>query len=132
MMLVSLDNVHLPFSTNQTRSQLLSPIMSIFELNTAQNHGDWQYNLIPCSLGIEADGNQQSSSLDDVASKLKSTLQSKGVWHEIEFEKDTNSKALYSRLGEFLYGLENLRKKAQGDREAQEEEAVLAINPEEA
>lgn len=126
-MLVSLDNVHLPLSTNQATLQSLSPIIRIFELDVTQH--EW----IPCSPANEADRNPQSGILDHVASKLENTLQLENVRYEIEFEKDTNPKALYSRLGEFLYGMENLRKKAQGDREGQEEEeeAVAAINPEE-
>lgn len=127
MMLVSLDNVHAPLSMKRPISHPLPPLISAFQLQVNHQDEDWQYDWIEYNRPGSAAESVQPSSFDDMASKLEHTLQSDDVLHDIEVEEPTKAKELYSSLGEFLYGLENLRKKTQGDGEAQQAGGITGI-----
>ena len=130
-MLVSLDNVHSPLSTKEPASQKVPPIIRAFDLRTDRVNGESQHEWIKHDPHSSADEDVQHGSFDDMASKLNQTLRSEYIRHEVEFETAVKPKALYSTLGEFLYGWENLRKKSQGDGEEQRAEELAATNPEE-
>jgi hypothetical protein len=130
-MLVSLDNIHCPLSTKQKMSHPRRPIIHLFELRVVQSDGEWQYDWIQHNPLDKCDEKVQHSNFDNIASKLEGTLQLEDIHHEIEVEETVKPKALYSLLGESWYGLENLRKKSQGDGEAQHAEEIAAANPEE-
>lgn len=119
-MMVSLDNVHSPWSMNRLNRAKVPPDIAIFDLKIDQNDPSIQCEWIQFEPPLhQHDGFITSGSFDDIASKLPDTLQSEDVYHEIEISAPTKSKSLYSSLGEFLYGLENLRKKnrIEGDGE---------------
>lgn len=130
-MLVSLDNFHCPLSTKQRMSHPCRPIIRLFELRVGSGDGEGQYDWIQHNPLGKGDEKVQKSSFDDIASKLEGILQSEDVRHEIEVEEAVKPKVLSSPLGESLYGLENLRKKSQGDGEGQHVEERAADNPEE-
>lgn len=127
-MLVSLDNVHSPLSTKVPISHKLAPIILSFRLDKLD--GERRSEWVEYDPTIRGPGTTQNSSFEDVASKLGQTLHSEDFRHEIEVESATKPNALYSPLGEFLYGLENLRKKSQGDGHEQEAEDLAVTHPE--
>ncbi len=130
IMLVSLDNIHAPLSMKKPISHPLPPIISAFEFKVGRTNGAWQYEWLEYSPPIKGHGSVQRGSFDDIASKLTRTLQSEDIRHEIEVKDTVKPEALYSQLGEFLYGLESLRKKTQGDGEVQQAEELAATDPE--
>jgi hypothetical protein len=130
-MLISLDNVHSPMSTKQPLQQTQPPMIRVFDLRIHQRDGDWQYEWIGHNPTEASSRSEEPGSSGDFASKLERTLQSDEVRHEIEFEEAVKPRALYSSLGDFLYGLENLRKKSYAEGDGQQTEDATAINPEE-
>lgn len=130
-MLVSLDNVHSPLSTKRPVPYPLPPMISFLELQIDPCDGNWQYEWIECNPEKKGNAGMAPCSFGDIASKLERAMQSEAVRHEIEVEEEVKPRPLYSRLGEFLYGLENLRKKYRADGDGQQAEEVLATNPEE-
>lgn len=131
MMLVSLDNVHSPLSMKRPNTQLLPPIVRVFDLRIIQCAGDLQYKWFAYDHPSEGEEGVPSEEFEDIASNLERTLQSEEIRHEIQVEETVKAKALYSPLGEFLYGLENLRKKPQGDGKVQQGDGLADIHPEE-
>lgn len=132
-MLVSLDNIHSPLSMKRPVSVALQPIISVFQLKKHLDNGDGEFEWIEYDPPIQGNVSVQHGSFNDTASKLEHTLHTENVRHQIEFEEIVKPKALYSTLGEFLYGLENLRKKHQGEAERQHSEEQLLLirkNPE--
>ena len=134
LMLVSLDSVHSPLSTKEPISHALAPAIRVFRPRLEKFDklgGEWQFEWVGYDPAIGGHGTMQDGSFEDIASKLDRTLQLDDVRHEIELQSATKPNALYSPLGEFLYGLENLRKKFQGDGQEQETEELAVNNPEE-
>ncbi|KAF7509524.1 hypothetical protein GJ744_007924 [Endocarpon pusillum] len=130
LMLVSLDNVHSPLSTKEPTSHALAPAIRVFGPRLEQFDGKRQFGWVGYDPATGGHGTIQIGSFEDIASKLNETLQSNDVRHEIELPSATKPDALYSTLGEFLYGLENLRKKSQGDGQEQETEELAVTHPE--
>jgi hypothetical protein len=125
LMLVSLDN-------KLSYSHTLPPRIEVLELQIEFRDKVWQFEWLEHDCPLEEVRGAEAGSRDDIASKLKHTLQSaEEVRHEIEVDENAKPRALYSPLGEFLYGLENLRKKSHGDGDGQEVNETAAINPEE-
>lgn len=107
--LVSTDNLHIPGSVKQMRTDpaALGDSVVAFQLGSDQfrdAHGaerllSWKPSNLTASL---------SASLDS------------GTFVVPELCSQPNAKATYSVLGEFLYGLENLRKNRSGTEAAEE------------
>lgn len=114
-MLISLDNVHAPMSTKRPNPESLLPKIHVLDIRIDRPGREWQYSLIEAKSLPEGEGSVEPGSSADVASKLGCTLQSEEVRHEIESGETVKPSALYSPLGDFLYGLENLRKKIHGE-----------------
>ncbi len=131
LMLVSLDGVHSPLSTKESTSHAMPPIIRVFRPRIDLLDGERQFEWVGVDPAIEYHRAMQNGSFEDTASKLHETLQSDDVRHEIEVQSTIKPKALYSDLGEFLYGLENLRKKSQGDGQEHEAEELAVIHAEE-
>lgn len=130
-MLVSLDNVHLRLSTREAAFHQLRPLVHAFDLRFSQIDGLPQYDWIQYEPPVRGHETVECGSFEDIASRLEDTLQAEEICHEIEFEKNVQPNAFYSSLGEFLYGLENLRKKSQVDGGEQQAEDLTAPHPEE-
>lgn len=124
LMLVSLDNVHSPLSTKEPTSHALAPAIRVFGPRLEKSDGERQFEWVGYDPATGGHGTVQNGSFEDIASKLNQTLQSNDVRHEIELQNATKPNALYSPIGEFLYGLENLRKKSQGDGQEQQAEEL--------
>ena len=108
-------------------------MIRVFDLSINQRDAVFQYDWIELNPAEASGRNLHPGSHSDIASKLERTLRSEEVRHEIQFEEVVKAKALYSSLGEFLYGLENLRKKFYGEAHGngQQVEGDVGINPEE-
>jgi hypothetical protein len=132
MMLVSLDNVHSPLSTNESSPHTLPPIIRIFHLKIGQADGAIQLEWVEHDHLLKGKETAQRGRFDEIASILECTLQSDDVRHEIELETTVKPKTLYSPLGGFLYGFENLRKRSQGDGDEAQAEELADILPGEA
>jgi hypothetical protein len=105
-------------------SHALSPIVRPLNLNVERCNGEWQYQWVEYDPSLEGSTKVEPKSFDDIASKLEQALQSDDVKHETEVDAEAKPKGAYSPLGEFLYGLENLRKKTQKEDEEQQGEEV--------
>ena len=131
-MLVSMDNVHAPMSIKRPNAGTLLPMIRVFDVRMDKHGGDWQYEWSEQDPLLGDEGSVEPGSSVDLASKLERTLRSEEVRHEIEFGETVRPSALYSPLGDFLYGLENLRKKFHGEGDRQQtEDGGSAINAEE-
>ncbi|KAL9617872.1 MAG: hypothetical protein Q9160_007360 [Pyrenula sp. 1 TL-2023] len=121
-LLISIDNAHAPGSTNLGRSPELStsPFLQAFTVNQS-------WKAVEQSLDIGGEGIEAAASKiqwdpcpsPDLMNQAAATC---GIV-EVELPLEPlDQKTLYSPLGEFLYGLENLRKKpVQDERKAEEE-----------
>jgi hypothetical protein len=128
-MLVTLDNVHVRLSTKEPAFHKIKPVINAFALRFSLIDGAPDYDWIQYHSPIRGQETSESGSFEDIVSRLEDTLQAEEIRYEIEFEKNVKPKALYSSLGEFLYGLENLRKRSHGDGEKQQAEDLAGIHP---
>jgi len=128
-MLVSLDNVHVRLSTKEPAFHKMRPFIYVFALGFSLIDGAPQYDWIRYHCPIEGQESAESGSKQNIAERLEDMLQVEDIRFEIEFEKNVQPKAVYSSLGEFLYGLEHLRKRSHGDGEEQQAEDLEGIHP---
>jgi hypothetical protein len=128
-MLVSVDNVHVQLSTKEPASHKIKPLIYAFALQFSSIHGAPQYDWIRYRCPIKGQESAENGSFEDIASRLEDTLQAEDILFEIELEKSVQPKALYSSLGEFLYGLEHLRKRSHGNGEEQQAEGLDGTHP---
>lgn len=107
--IVSTDDVHIPGSVKRTRTDPAALGASIvsFHLASHSNHAANDAKKLLCWKP------------SDLTASLSASLSLKrGIVTELSSQP--NVKAAYSVLGEFLYGLENLRKNRSGDEAADE------------
>lgn len=114
--LVSLDTVHKPVSlkTFQGDGSTTIPALQIFEhgkkiKDSANGNSEYPYDWTELTLSAIAQSNEFLAEVENP--KAESKVKGRGY------------ETIYSSLGEFLYGLENLRKKRGGTAEEEEEEA---------
>jgi hypothetical protein len=106
---VSTDNVHIPGFVKQTRTDPAPLGESVVSFELIYNHGS------------EVDGAKRGLwwTPSCLTALLSASLTS-GTFIVPELGSQPNGKAAYSVLGEFLYGLENLRKNRSGAEAAEE------------
>lgn len=124
IMLLSVDNVHAPSSMNRPVPRMHQPCIHAFNLKIDHRDPDWQYEWVRFYPAFEDISGIAPGSFRDIANKFSNPLWLKDMEHEIEIEEAIKPNALYSSLGEFLYGSENLRKKFQEEGEAQREDKI--------
>jgi hypothetical protein len=133
IMIVSLDNIHSSGSTNTVSPFKALPKIAIFELKVNQTQSDQSepFEWILYKARVDDDVPTTPGSFDDTASKLQQTLHAEAFCHEVEVEEVSKSKRpLYSSLGEFLYGLENLRKRSHVEGDGETVEEIARVDPE--
>ena len=134
--LISLDNYHSIFSMKSTDTRSRPPIVVVLELQAVWEKCEWKYawrvsdpsqpdDALPDGSGIN---NKQNSV---IALKLQEALDLEGCHYNIGPDKLERPQGLYSTLGEFLYGLENLRKRPQTEQPEEGTEVVGASRLEE-
>jgi hypothetical protein len=107
--LVSMDNIHIPGSVKQMRTAPGPLGESVVSFELKHNH--------------ISEGNGEQRDLRWMPSELTASLSASltaGTFAVPELASQTNPKATYSVLGEFLYGLENLRKNRSGGEATEE------------